>query len=53
MPAPTDEEDSTPGRDALALCLIGGMPTKAEMQTMPDEWQADMARLINELKTRK
>lgn len=50
----TNDEDLTPGRDALALCLIGlngAYLSKFDMHSMPDEWQALTAQLINKTKT--
>lgn len=52
MPASTTpDDDSTPGRDALALAFHDPMwPEMSEvlMLQMPDEWQDRMAVLINE-----
>lgn len=49
-PSP-DDDDKTPGRDALALAFYDPawheMSPEA-MHRMPDEWQGRMAALINE-----
>ena len=54
-PPPPDphipDDDKTPGRDALTLAFFDPAwheMSQSAMQRMPDEWQAKMAKLINE-----
>ena len=53
MPSPsTPDDDKTPGRDSLTRAFYDPMwatePTLEKMRQMPDEWQGQMAKLINE-----
>ena len=53
MPSPsTPDDDKTPGRDSLTCAFYDPAwatePTLEKMRQMPDEWQGQMAKLINE-----
>ena len=52
MPSPSiPDDDKTPGRDSLTRAFYDpAWPemSEAKMRQMPDEWQGQMAALINE-----
>ena len=50
MPSPsTPDDDKTPGRDSLTCAFYDReWCTLEKMRQMPDEWQGQMAALINE-----